>query len=115
MKKLFLCFLSLPLTFLLYSQSSEVDSLVQLLDIYQQDTNRVHVLHQLTSKVRRYDLKTAETYAKEGFALSQKLDDGLGQCRFYAEFGMIYLGRGDYEEALKQVMEGAIFCEKIVI
>lgn len=112
MKKLLIYSLSILFSSIALTQTSEVDSLLKLLEIYQQDTNRVRVLHQLTTKVRKYDLKTAETYAKEGFALSEKLDDKLGQCPFYVELGMIYLGLGDYEKALRQVLEGATFCEE---
>lgn len=96
-----------------FSQSAEVDSLEALLKTLDKDTNRVHVLGQLVSKVRRYDIDKALIYADEGFALAQELDIKKSQCQFYLEFIIMHLNMGKNDRAMELSLEGIDYCGKI--
>jgi two-component sensor histidine kinase len=114
MKKGLLLLFSFHLIFLhSFSQSTEVDSLEIQLKTLKQDTNRVQVLGQLVSKVRKYDIDKALIYAEEGFALAEELEVEQAQCQFYLEFIIMHLNLGKTDRAMELALEGIDFCGSV--
>ncbi len=100
MKKRILILLFLfPLA--LFSQNiSEIDSLLLLLNIAKEDTNKVRICEQLFRKNYKSAPQKAIEYGKIGLELAQKLDDNKGIATLSNNIGIVNFIQGDYGEAL---------------
>jgi adenylate cyclase len=116
MKKILLLFAFNPLFFTLNgtAQNHVLDSLHAVLKTYQEDTNRVNTLNEIsweTTNIGNYDL--AMQNANEALELGKKLNYDIGQAASYSRRGRIYEGTGNYDQALENYMASLKIKEKI--
>lgn len=83
------------------AQQSPADSLIQLLAKPMPDTSRVLLLDQLGRTLMYSKPLIAMKYAKEGLALSEKLNYDKGKARILNRLGSILRITGNYPSALE--------------
>ncbi|MDW3646382.1 MAG: tetratricopeptide repeat protein [Bacteroidia bacterium] len=105
------CFCLLFLSHSLSAQSNYVDSLTQLLEVNQPDSNRLGVLLRLTEKFYMEDTKKAFPYAEEAKSLSLQLNDlsNLAEVQYY----LSYLYYFDYKD--EEALIAADSCKQLYI
>lgn len=91
----------LPFCLQSFCQSSDLDSLLQLLEIYQDDTNRVRVLNQLGDAYLNQDVALAHTYGEQALDLAQRLKDRSGELNSLLLLANAHIGLGQMEQALQ--------------
>ncbi len=98
-KHILIIFLLLPFT--LFSQnSSEIDSLLLLLNTAKEDTNQVRIYEQLFKKNYRSAPQKALEYGKIGLELAQKIEDNIGISNLSNNIGVVNYIQGNFGEAL---------------
>ena len=98
-KHILILLLLFPLA--LFSQNiSEIDSLLLLLNIAKEDTNKVRICEQLFRKNYKSAPQKAIEYGKIGLKLAQKLDDSKGVSTLSNNIGIVNYIQGNYGEAL---------------
>lgn len=94
MKSSFLIFIILTFSCLfstVWGQSKEVtDSLLQAYNTQANDTNKVHILHQLLDRYMYNDIEKAKGYALERLELAQKLNYDKGIASSFFTLGNYY-------------------------
>ncbi len=89
------------------AQSNTLDSLEKILEKTPADTQRVHVLNNLSVQYRNgsNDLSKVKMYAEQALQLAQKLDFAYGM-------GQAYNSLGSYHYAQNQIQEARQYYEK---
>ncbi|MFK7970100.1 MAG: tetratricopeptide repeat protein, partial [Bacteroidia bacterium] len=94
--------LTLLLSFSLKSQqNNELDSLMQLYQTAQADTDRVHRLNDICWLLRRSDTDLALQYGKKADSLAQAVGFNYGIAKARNNTGIVYWTQGDYPEAIR--------------
>lgn len=101
MKKLFLLALSLFL-FSVFLYSENVDSLIQKLDNYREDTAKVNLLNKIGDLLTETSPDEALSYLDESLSLSKRLGYTKGLAYAYYYIGMVYNLKGERDKALDE-------------
>ncbi len=83
------------------AKADNIDSLVNLLTIYETDTNRVRVLTQLTKITLANQAKTAQQYGEEALALAKSINDLKGQTESLFLLSQTNYGLGLYDLSIQ--------------
>jgi serine phosphatase RsbU (regulator of sigma subunit) len=94
------------------SENKKVDSLMQLLRGQIPDTLRVKALVDLSRKMIDYPDSSFQ-YANQALLLSKKINYEFGMARSYASLGEVYNGKGNYNLALKSLVEAYSIYERL--
>ena len=86
-------------------KADKIDSLKNVLNKVS-DTEKVDLLIQLSAKYRTKSLDTAKLYAMQALQLALKADDKKKTALSYNELGMIFILKGDNEEAINNINKG---------
>ncbi len=84
----------------LNAESATNDSLVKLVNIAEDDTNKVNLLIQLSKSYYYTDYNQALVHCKSYLKLSDELDFDKGKLIAYSELGIIYKNIGEPDSAL---------------
>ena len=82
------------------ANEQKADSLLSLLKISVNDTNKVNVLRLLSAEYKSTDITKALLYAHESFDLSKKLGFVKGMGNAYIRMGSVYKHQKDYTKAI---------------
>ncbi|HAE12993.1 MAG: tetratricopeptide repeat protein [Chitinophagales bacterium] len=93
---------------LVFSQTQEIDSLLQKLSAARPDTNKVIVLRRLAATVDEYDPAKAIAYGREGIALGRELGYLKGVAGCYLNIGMIYVQLSKFDSAI-------VYCDSAIL
>jgi tetratricopeptide (TPR) repeat protein len=113
MKKTFLLF-TVCLNFIsAYTQSNEIDSLKQLLQIEKQDTNRVLLLAELGNQLHEGNPDTAMALVLEALALSHQIGFLKGEAISLNRISNVYQVLGNYPKEMDVLLQALKINEKI--
>jgi tetratricopeptide (TPR) repeat protein len=114
MKKQFILIFSCIVSFTLFAQEQNIDSLLTLLKTDKEDTNKVkHLIKLCGGYYLIGEDDKGLPYGKQALTLSQKLDFNKGIGSSSNNMGLIYLNQGNYPEALKNFFISLTAREKI--
>ena len=82
------------------AQTSERDSLLKLLQILPEDTNKVNVLNRLCYMSAKSDSKNALIYGQNALNISNVYKFKKGELMAYAHMGRVYRISGDFNKAI---------------
>src|SRR5882724_3504097 len=85
------------------AQTKVIDSLKHLLAVSKTDTDRVKIYIQAVWS-GRYTLDSNFLYAKQAFALAEKIKYKDGSARAQLALGFLFTGRGNYSKALTYLL-----------
>ena len=86
--------------FLLFSQTTEIDSLKNLTENAVSDTVKIDAASQLARKFRSIDIEKTLEYAEMALSMSKKIEDLERQSNILNYIGIVYYGLGNYELTL---------------
>jgi len=85
-----------------FSQNSVADSLVHVLQVSAQDTNRVNLLNRISLEYgNEGDYTKAKAYALQAIKLAEALGFSEGEANTYRMLGNLYYNQGDFPKALE--------------
>lgn len=93
-----------------HARQSRMDSLLALLKIAKDDTNKILVLQELSMECNEEDI---ETYAGLALTLSYKLNNNKGIAEAQSNLGYAFSAKGDFPRALRSYQESLTYFEKI--
>jgi two-component system sensor histidine kinase UhpB len=83
-----------------FSQQSKIDSLLKVLPLLKQDTNRANTLNQLgRENYLISEFEVSRKYSREALLLSEKINYAKGKTMAYLNTGTAYYSQGDYYTA----------------
>jgi len=94
------------------AQNHKIDSLKNLLNSSQIDTNRVKALVGLVEEYQTVDLHTALNYGKKAIEVCTVINDARSYSLTYTEIGYAYYFNDDFESALEYFMKAVRYYEK---
>ena len=97
------------------AKAVSIDSLENLLEIYEADTNRVRILNKLTNILYKKDLKKAQLYGEEASNLAKQLNDLTGQRNNAYLLGTTYFYQGLSEKSIQSATECLELCRRMGI
>ncbi len=101
MKSTFLVFCTLLFSLSLAAQSSNVDSLKQLLEMHPEaDSVRMDLLYGIGHALLFKEPEKAKTYYEEVLELCKVVENKTMEARVYNSIGVVYCIKGNYEEGL---------------
>jgi len=110
--KIIRCFLIVSIGAI--SQTREIDSLKQIINTLNDDTNKVNKFNNLSNEFNINEFKDSSfNYAYKAKALSEKLGFKKGIAKSYMHIGLFYQKMGNSPEAIKNYFEGAKIWEQI--
>lgn len=99
-KWLLIFFVGVPL--ISFSNTQELDSLLNLLQSEKYDSNIIHLKHNIALKYNaNSNPENAIKYENEAIELAKKTDDLLRESISHNSLGTIYWGLGDYDKAFE--------------
>lgn len=99
MKRILLTCIISSLINQLTAQSVAIDSLLNLLKITRNDSNKMNILYQLSEESQ--DDNDVLSYAVRSLQLAEKLNNKRGMANAYNNIGYVYNSKGDYNQALE--------------
>jgi tetratricopeptide (TPR) repeat protein len=85
-----------------YAQNHQIDSILSLVKLDKEDTNKVNHLHSLCKLYQKEnDYPAALVTEKKALELALKINWKKGQAKVYNSIAVIYDRQGNYSEALK--------------
>ncbi len=94
--------------------AQNIDSLVQLIKIGKEDTNKIKTLNTLTSAyINNGSYDDALHCANQAKALAQQLNFKRGEAIAFNKIGRIYFSKGDYAEAITNQFENLKCAEQL--
>jgi class 3 adenylate cyclase/Tfp pilus assembly protein PilF len=96
-----------------FTQDTQVDSLLAILEISVDDTSKVNTLNDLCSEIYRNEPEEAVKYGNMAKDLSEKLDFQKGLARALNYIGLGYYMQGNYVEASINWAESLLIYESI--
>ena len=112
MKKMFVLCLLLFLFKQTFSQDNYADSLRQLLSTAKEDTNKVWLLVNLSSRYQWSYPDSGILYSQEALQLAQKLNFVDGEIGSYGTALEAFSGKGNYPKALEAGLKSLELAEK---
>ena len=94
-------------------KSAEKDSLLKLLEILPEDTNKVNILNQLCFLSAKSDPKNSLKYGKRSKVLALKLSFKPGLIEANSNLGRTYRFSGEYDQAIMHKEEALKEAQKI--
>ena len=94
------------------AQQNNTDSLKQELATAKEDTNKVWLLVDLSSRYRWSYPDSGILYAQQALQLAQKLNFTRGEIGAYGTFHEIFSGKGNYPKALEASLKELELSEK---
>jgi len=85
----------------IFSQNTEIDSLLQVLKTANNDTNKVNLLYNISKKYLYNAPDKAMEYNSSSIALADKLDFKKGKANAYDISGIYHQNKGEYDKAEK--------------
>lgn len=85
----------------LYSQQNHIDSLLKLISIAKEDSNKVDALIALSKEYRGNNPVDAIKYANEAKVLAEKINYPKGRGYAYKGLGLVYVIQGKYIETIE--------------
>ncbi len=110
MKRLWLLGLFIFLFVFGKSQNKIIDSLIAVLKIQKEDTNKVNLLYQISEASEVDDILK---YAEFALKLAQKLNYNRGIAGASNNIGFVYMNKGDIPEALEWYNKSLMMWEKV--
>ena len=99
--------------FELNAQTNEIDSLENLLKkLKKEDTARVKLLNKTAYKLRKFDLKKTQEYAKEAGELADKINFVKGKAESLRIIGIYHYYISDYPVSIKYYNKSTKISEK---
>ncbi|MFI5149194.1 MAG: tetratricopeptide repeat protein [Bacteroidia bacterium] len=77
----------------------KIDSLLKALPLCKEDTNKVHLLTDLSWEISYNSAKDGIAYAEQARKLAEKLQYMPGLAQSYHDLGAIYIDMGDFDKA----------------
>ena len=115
----FLKYISLSLLFWIFFDSvqaqnqKKIDSLLNVLKIAHEDTNKANILNSLSKQLRNTsDFEKAKKYADDALQLSQQINYKKGKSEAYNSSGLINWTQGNFPEATKNFMNALQIAEE---
>lgn len=99
-KKLLFSLILLIYTMLLPAQELDKDSLLTILKVAKEDTNKVYLLFSLSDQFENSEPEKAKYYAGLAGGLSRKLNFEAGVFRYYKQLAYIYIYQSQYDSVL---------------
>jgi signal transduction histidine kinase len=96
-----------------YAQTSEADSLENIIKTIPSDTSKVWHLNKLVTILREKDNNKAFQYAKEARDLALLLNYQRGLSQAFENLGWIHYRKGDYSKAFELSVEAMTISEKL--
>ena len=93
------------------AQNKQIDSLVVVLKIVKEDTNKVNILYQLSDE--SMDDKDVLHYAEESLELAEKLNYKKGIANASNNIGYVFMNKGDLANALEWYYKSLIIQKEI--
>jgi len=78
----------------------KTDSILQVLELMEEDTNKVNLLRSLSRELTSRDTEKALAFANRSLELAKKLNFKTAIARNYNHIGVIYNNQGNYSKAL---------------
>lgn len=101
------------LSFTIYSQDKQLDSLYANLERFREDTNRVNTYNSLAFKLNNSKLDMSLFFAEKAKELSSKLMFQNGLISAYSNMGIAHYFKGEYSIALDYHTKAAKILERI--
>ncbi|ULQ58281.1 tetratricopeptide repeat protein [Flavihumibacter rivuli] len=87
-----------------FGQDKFRDSMLAVIAVQKEDTNKVNLLNKLAYETRQQDPSSID-YAKQALVLAKKLNYTIGQAQSLKNIGLFYIIKGEYVPAQE-------YCEK---
>ncbi len=105
----FFYLLSLPV----FAQQNKIDSLEKQLVLASPDTQRVHLLNQLSFALYSKNPEKSKDYADEALYLAEKLNFKRGTAETYKNIGLYFRQKGEFVQALNYLTEALSIFSKL--
>lgn len=113
MKIILLLFLMLPIHLLRAQNDATKDSLLTILSLAKEDTNKVITLITLGQYVEYNNLEEAKNYYQQAGVLSEKLDYPMGILKYYANYTAVLNIQARFDSALLLTREALELANKV--
>jgi len=84
-----------------FTQNNKIDSLLSLLEVAKEDTNKVRIYEQLFKKYYRPNPQKAIEYGKIGLKLATEIGDDTGISKLSNNIGVVSYYQSDHSQALE--------------
>jgi signal transduction histidine kinase len=97
----------------LFAQQSELDSLLEIVEVTQNDTNKVKIYANLCWLLRNTNTINALKYGNLGLALAHTLSYEKGEADIWNKMGVVYRNVGEHSKSLECYDQALKLAEKV--